>query len=95
MEVQLTRDHEAFIARVVQTGRFSSPDDALREAVGLLERRETGLQETRVFVQEGLDDLESGGDSGGYEDFTDENLRELFDGVVRRGRSRLAAERRA
>ena len=87
MEVQLSRDHEAFIARSVQAGRFSSADEALREAVELLERRETELQGIRVFVQEGLDDL----DAGNYEDFTDENLRELFDGVESRGRQRLAA----
>ncbi|MGA2714871.1 MAG: type II toxin-antitoxin system ParD family antitoxin [Bryobacteraceae bacterium] len=89
MEVQLTRDHEAFIARSVQAGRFSSADEALREAVELLKRREVELQETRVFVQEGLDDL----DAGDYEDLTDENLRELFDGVESRGRQRLASER--
>ena len=43
-----------------------------------------------MFVQEGLYDL----DAGNYEDFTDENLRDLFDGVESRGRQRLAAERR-
>jgi len=87
VEVQLTRDHEEFIARSVEAGRFASADEALREAVELLERRETELQGIRVFVQEGLDDL----DAGNHEDFTDENLRELFDGVVSRGRQRLAA----
>jgi antitoxin ParD1/3/4 len=90
MEVQLTPDHEAFIARSVQTGRFSSADEALRAAVELLERRETELQAVRVFVQEGLDDL----DAGNCEAFTDENLHELFDGIQSRGRQRLAAERR-
>jgi len=75
----------------VQTGRFLSPDDALREAVGFLEQRETSLLETRAFVQEGLDDL----DSGDYEDFTDENLRHLFDGVESRGRQRLTTGQRS
>jgi antitoxin ParD1/3/4 len=90
MEVHLTQDHEAFIIRSVRNGRFASPDDAVRQAVELLERRESELQGTRVFVQVGIDDL----DAGNYEDFTDENLRELFDGVESRGRQRLAAERR-
>jgi len=90
MEVQLTRDHEAFIARAVESGRFSSPEDALREAVGLLERREAELQETRAFVREGLDEL----DAGDCEEFNDENLHELFAGVASRGRERLAAEHR-
>jgi putative addiction module CopG family antidote len=87
MEVELSPDHEEFIARSVQTGRFASASEALREAVELLERREAEVRGIRVFVQEGLDDL----DAGNYEDFTDENLRELFDGVESRGRQRLAA----
>jgi hypothetical protein len=52
---------------------FSSADEAFREAVELLKRRETELQELQVFVQEGLGDL----DAGDYEEFTDANLREL------------------
>jgi antitoxin ParD1/3/4 len=90
MEVQLTREQEAFIARSVQAGRFSSSDEALREAVELLKRSETELQRVRAFVGDGLSDL----DAGNYEDFTDETLRELFDGVENRGRQRLAARPR-
>ena len=44
--------------------------------------------EEQAFVREGLDDL----DAGRYEDYTDESLHELFDGIKRRGRERLAAE---
>lgn len=91
MEVQLTGSQEAFINRSVENGRFSSPDDAVREAVDLLARRESELQKLRGFVQEGITDL----DTGEYEEFSDENLHELFDGVVARGRERLAAERRS
>ena len=87
MEVQFTREHEAFIARSVESGRFSSPDAAVREAVELLARREAELQGTREFVREGLTDLET----GEYEEFDDNNLHELFDGVIGRGRQRLAA----
>jgi len=77
-------------ARSVQAGTFSPADEALREAVELLEQRKTELQGIRGLVKEGLDDL----DSGNYEDFTDESLRELFDGIESRGRQRLTAERR-
>jgi putative addiction module CopG family antidote len=87
MEVQLTRELEAFIERNVQSGRFSSPGDAVREAVELLARREDDLQRTQEFVAEGLADLKT----GAYEEFTDENLHELFEGVAARGRERLAA----
>ena len=90
MEVELTREHEAFIARSVQAGRFSSADEAFRDAVELLKRRETELQELQVFAQEGLGDL----DAGDYEEFTDENLRELSMASRAAGRQRLAAARR-
>jgi len=50
-------------------------------AVEMLEARERDVPEMRALVQEGLADLES----GEYEEFTDENLSELFDGVARRG----------
>ena len=50
----------------------------------MLETRERGWPEMRAFVQEGLADLES----GECEEFTDENLSELFDGVARRGSPR-------
>ena len=88
MEVHLTPDHEAFIARTVREGRFASPDDALRQAVELLACHEAELKNTRAFAQAGLDDL----DSGCSEDFTDENLHGLFDGVKNRGRGRILAK---
>ncbi len=59
-------------------------------AVEMLETRERGVPEMRAFVQEGFADLES----GQYGDFTDESLRELFDGVARRGWERLLAGNR-
>ena len=91
MEVRLTERQEAFINRSVESGRFSSPDDAVREAVDLLARRESELRNLRGFVRDGVADL----DAGEYEDFTDANLHKLFDGVVARGRERLATERRS
>ncbi len=91
MEVHLTRELEAFIERSVQSGRFSSPADAVREAVELLARREADLQGVREFVGEGLADL----DAGAYEEFSDEDLHELFDGIAARGRERLAGRSRS
>ncbi len=89
MEVQLNRDQEAFIQRSIESGRFSSAADAMREAIDLLARREDGLTGVRNFVNQGLTDLAS----GEYEDFSDENLHELFEGVTHRGRTKLAADR--
>jgi len=40
MQVQLTPDQEAFIQRHVRNGRFATANDAVREALSLLEKRE-------------------------------------------------------
>lgn len=40
MEVHLRPEQEAFILQRVRTGRFATADDAVREAVSLLEERE-------------------------------------------------------
>jgi putative addiction module CopG family antidote len=85
MEVHLTPEQQAFIEQGVRKGRFASSDDAVREAMTLLEARER----ERAFVREGLDDLEA----GRYEEYTDETLHELFDGIKRRGLERLSAEK--
>jgi putative addiction module CopG family antidote len=42
MEVHLAPEQEAFIRQRIQAGRFATPDEALREAVSLLEEQETG-----------------------------------------------------
>ncbi len=85
LEVHLTPEQQAFIEQGLRDGRFASSDDAMREAVTLLEARER----ERAFVREGLDDL----DAGRYGDYTDETLHELFDGIKRRGLERLSAEK--
>ena len=40
MEVHLTPEQEAFIQQRISIGRFATADDALREAVALLEDQE-------------------------------------------------------
>lgn len=85
MDVHLTPDHEAFIQSNVESGRFQSAEDAVREAIELLARRESHTALTREFVQEGI----AGIDNGEFEDFTDDNLHTLFEGIGSRGRERV------
>lgn len=85
MDFHLTPDHEAFIQSNVRSGRFQSADDAVREAIDLLAKRETDSVGIREFVQEGVSDF----DKGESEDFTDDNLHTLFEGIGSRGRERL------
>jgi putative addiction module CopG family antidote len=70
MEFHLTPEQEDFIRHAVQSGRFATTDEAVREAVTLLEARECGLAELRAQIDDGLADLKS----GNYADYTDETL---------------------
>jgi putative addiction module CopG family antidote len=42
MEVQLSPEQEAFIQQRIRTGRFTTADKAVQEAVALLEEQESG-----------------------------------------------------
>ncbi len=42
MEVHLSPEQEAFIVQRVRTSRFTSADEAMQEAVSLLEEQESG-----------------------------------------------------
>ena len=79
MQFAATPDNERFLHEQVAAGAFASPDEALNEAVRLLERRDRLRRE----IDEGIVDLEEGRfvelDSGG--------LQALFDRLRARARS--------
>ena len=57
MEVHLTPDQEAFIQQHVSTGRFATADEAVQEAVMLLEERERQRMKTRTSGRKSLAQL--------------------------------------
>ncbi len=61
MNTQLPEDLERFMQAKVKSGRFTSPDQAITEAVRLLQQREEA-EEARVRegIQRGLDDMRAG-----------------------------------
>jgi antitoxin ParD1/3/4 len=75
--VSLTREQDAFIAKVVKTGEYQNASEAMREALRALQqrRREDSLKLTalRAKIAAGLRDLDNGdfvevkaADLGGY-----------------------------
>jgi antitoxin ParD1/3/4 len=61
MTIHLPEDLQRFVHAGVQSGRFTSPDDAITEAVRLLRRQEEA-EEARVLegIRQGLEDMRAG-----------------------------------
>ena len=55
MNVSLTPELEQYIRAKVDSGRYLSASEVVREALRLLEQKEKRLEELRVEVQKGLD----------------------------------------
>ena len=64
MSITLTPIQERLLDRLIRTGRYSSAAEVLSVALQLLEEREQHyeqwLEETRIKVQVGLDELDRG-----------------------------------
>ncbi len=79
MEVRLTPKQEDFVRHAVEDGRFSTVDQAIGEALNLLERQEQDLAELRSEIDAGLSDLEE----GRFHDYSDETLPQLIEDIRR------------
>lgn len=55
MNVSLTPELEQYIRTKVDSGRYLSASEVVREALRLLEQKEIRLEELRVEIQKGLD----------------------------------------
>ncbi len=90
MNVSLGEKWEAFIAQCVESGRYLSASEVVRDAMRLLEEQEVlrlrRLDEMRKEVQLGIDAMERG-------EFTElaneQELQKFFENIMAEGRSRL------
>jgi len=83
MEVPLTPDQEAFIRRGIASGRYRTPEDAVREAMARWEEAERA----RAEILAALDEAEADLAAGQYTDWTDETLPELAAELKREARA--------
>ena len=64
MNVSLTPELETFVRGLVETGRYNSSSEVVREALRLIEEREQlrriKFDALRSEIQKGIDDLEAG-----------------------------------
>ena len=89
MELQLTDDQKAFILDGIQTGRYESEEDALREAMSLWETRER----RRLEILAAVDQAEASfGRDEGRRITSHEETAQLVSEIRQRGLARLSAE---
>lgn len=60
ISADLGRQLEAYVAGLVQTGRYNSKSEVLREGVRLLQERETRLAALDAAIARGLAQLDAG-----------------------------------
>ena len=89
MEVRLTPDQEAFVRQAVASGRLRGEEDAVKEALALWEERER----RRAEILSAVDDAEASLARGEGRNITPESVGEMAEGVKRRGRERILAEK--
>ena len=90
MEIVLTPDLEALIHDEVESGRYASPTEVIREALQLFRQQVIPEQDPdtlRRKIQVGIDDLES----GAYTDYDEDTLPQLVEDIKTRGLDRLKA----
>jgi len=92
MKVQLTPDQEAFIRQAIESGRLQRKEDALREAMSLWEECERRRFEILAAVDQAEASLARGEGRGIT---THEEVIQLAADVQRRGRERLAAQKKS
>ena len=85
MDVNLSPDQKAFARRAIESGRLSSEEDAIHEALALWEERERQRAEFLLT----LDEAKAALANGQGRVINEESMRELADEVKRRGRTRL------
>jgi antitoxin ParD1/3/4 len=80
---------EEMIGRLIESGRYSTASEVMREGLRLLEEREERRQTRLDALRE---EIQKGFDSGPAEEF---DISELIESVKARGRRQLAARKRA
>lgn len=60
ISADLGRQLETFVAKLVETGRYNSKSEVLREGVRLIQDRETRLAALDASIERGIADAEAG-----------------------------------
>ena len=87
--ISLTRQQDAFIEEIVDSGEYQNASEAFRDALRALQqrRREDALKlkALRAAIKQGLDSIER----GDYIDVDDSQLESYLDSLTAAGRKRI------
>ncbi len=83
MEVQITADQEAFIHKAIASGRYQTPEDAVREAMERWEEHERA----HFMLLAALDEAEADFEAGRFIEYGIDSKPSLADELKREGRS--------
>jgi Arc/MetJ-type ribon-helix-helix transcriptional regulator len=86
MQIDLTPEQHSLVHLGIEEGRFRKPEDAVRNALALWEKRER----SRVELIASLDMAAKSLDAGEGTTYTSEIIHELVEEVERRGMAMLA-----
>ncbi|HEY3781069.1 MAG TPA: type II toxin-antitoxin system ParD family antitoxin [Fimbriimonadaceae bacterium] len=91
MNVSLTPELDHYVLSKVQTGRYNSASEVLREALRLMQERDEfrslQLTEARLKIQNGLEALAIG-------DYVEDTSTELYEQAIARSRQRVEDKKR-
>lgn len=60
ISADLGKNLENYVQELVETGRYGSKSEVLREGIRLIQERETQQEALKALVQQGLADIEEG-----------------------------------
>lgn len=94
MNVSLTTKLSQFVKKQIESGRYASASEVVRDGLRLLEDqervRETRLRELKKEIKKGIVQI----DRGEYTVVTKKNMKRFFEEIRKRGRERPAAHGR-
>ncbi len=91
MNVQLTPDQQAFVQKAIESGRLSTEEEAVHQALALWEERER----RRFEIVAMLDEADASFARGEGIPITDESVKVLVEEAKQRLRRRIEVERTA
>ena len=92
MNISLTKELEELVSNKVESGRYHSASEVVREGLRLLEEQDmlknARLGQLKKEVQIGIDQM----NRGEYTDYDEKGLTQLFETVKKEGRKQLGKQ---